>query len=79
METFNPIWHGLFLNRQLWGGGGRGGMRPPHHNFVVIAPIVMKFGTCVKLDAFYTMVANKFVTSLLLRYYDVITCILAYA
>ena len=52
-------------------------MRAPHHNFVVIAPIIMKFGTGVKLDLFYTMVTKKCVTSLLLRHYDVITCILA--
>ena len=31
-------------------------MRGPHHNFVVIAPMIMKFGTGVKLDVFYTMV-----------------------
>ena len=67
----NPIWHGLFLNRQSWGHEG------PHHNFVVIAPMIMKFGTGVKLDVFYTTVTKKFVTSLLLRHYDVITCILA--
>ena len=48
-----------------------------HHNFVVIAPMIMKFGTGVKLDVFYTMVIKEFVTSLLLRHYDVITCILA--
>ena len=52
-------------------------MRAPHHNFVVIAPIIMKFGTGVKLDVFYTVVTKKFVTSLLLRHYDVITCNLA--
>ena len=52
-------------------------MRAPHHNFVVITPMIMKFGTGVKLDVFYTMVTKKFVTSLLLRHYDVITCILA--
>ena len=51
-------------------------MRAPHHNFVVIVPMIMKFGTGVKLDVFYTMVA-KIVTSLVLRHYDVITCILA--
>ena len=62
------------MNRQSLGGGG---MREgPHHNFVVIAPMIMKFGTGVKLDVFYTMV-KTFVTSLLLRHYDVITCILA--
>ena len=62
------------MNRQSWRA-----MRapPPHHNFVVIAPIIMKFGTDIKLDVFYTIVTQKFVTSLLLRNYDVITCILA--
>ena len=50
-------------------------MRAPHHNFVVIALMFMKFGTGVKLDVFYTMV-EKIVTPLLLRHYEVITCIL---
>ena len=49
---------------------------PPHHDFVVIAPMIMKFGTSIKLDVFYTIVAKKFVTSVLLRNYDVITYIL---
>ena len=49
-------------------------MRAPHHNFLVIAPMVMKFGTAVKLDVFYTMVTKKLVMSLLLRHYDVIIC-----
>ena len=53
------------------------GNKGPHHNFVVIAPIVMKFGTGIKLDVFCTMVTKKFVTSILLHNYDVITCILA--
>ena len=35
-----------------------------HHNFVVIAPMIMKFGTGVKLDEFYTMVTKIVVTSL---------------
>ena len=52
-------------------------MKAPHHDFVVIVPMIMKFGTGVKLDVFYTMVTKKFVTSLLLHYYDIITCILA--
>ena len=52
-------------------------MRAPHHNFVVIAPIIMEFDTDVKLDVFYTTVRRRFVTSLLLRHYDVITCISA--
>ena len=28
-------------------------MSAPHHNFVVIAPMIMKFCTGVKLDVFY--------------------------
>ena len=36
-----------------------GGMRAPHHNVVVIAPTIMKFGTGVKLDVFYTMVTEN--------------------
>ena len=58
---------------------GRGGHEGPHDNFVVIAPMIMKFGTGIKLDVFYTVVAKTFVTSLLLCHYDVITCILANA
>ena len=58
---------------------GGGGHEAPLHNFVVIAPMIMKSGTGVKLDAFYTMVTKKCVISLLLRHYDVITCILAEA
>ena len=56
-----------------------GGMRAPHHNFAVIAPMIIKFGTGVKLDVFYTMITKEFVTSLLLHHYDVITCISANA
>ena len=52
-------------------------MGPPHHNFVVIAWMIMKFGTGIKVDVFYKTVAKKFVTSLLLRNHDVITCIIA--
>ena len=37
---------------------------PPHHNFVVIAPMIMKFGTGIELHAFYTMLTKTFVTSL---------------
>ena len=31
-------------------------MRVLHHNFVVIALMITKFGTGIKLDVFYTMV-----------------------
>ena len=50
----NPI----FLNRQSLGGGG-GVHEDPHHNFVVVAPMIMKFGTGIKLDVFYTMVTKS--------------------
>ena len=43
-----------FCNHQLWA------MRAPHHNFVVMAPIITKFGTGIKLDVFYTMVTKHF-------------------
>ena len=65
---------GFFLTVSHGGGGEHEG---PHHNFVVIARMIMKFGTGVKLDEFYTMVTKEIVTSLLLRHYDVITCSLA--
>ena len=38
------------------GGGGNEG---PHHNFVVIAQMIMKFGTGIKLSVFYTTVAKR--------------------
>ena len=57
--------------------GGGGGHKGPHHSFVVIARVIMKFGTGIKLDVFYITVTKNFVTSLLLCNYDVITCILA--
>ena len=46
-----------FFGTVSHGGGGHEG--PLHHNFVVIAPMIMKFGTGVKLDVFYTMVAKN--------------------
>ena len=40
-------------------------MRAPHHNFVVIAPMIMEFGTGVKHDLFYAMVTkNRDVTTI---------------
>ena len=41
------------------GGGGGGGRRPPHHNSVVIAPMIMKVGTGIKLDVFYAMATKN--------------------
>ena len=46
---------GLF-ERSVMGGGGHEG---PYHNFVVIAPIIIKFGTGVKRDVFYTMIIKS--------------------
>ena len=54
-------------------------MSAPNHTFVVIVLTIMKFGRGVKLDVFYTMVTKKFMTSLLVRLYDVIICILVEA
>ena len=65
-----------FFEPSVMGGGG---MRAPHHNFVVIAPMITKFGTGIKLDVLHTMVIKKLVASLLLRNYDVITSISANA
>ena len=48
--------------QSMEGGGGH-----------VIVPMIMKLGTDIKLEVFYTVVTKKFVTSLLLRNYDVIT------
>ena len=38
--------------------GGGGGASDRSNNFVVIPPIIMKFGTGVKFDVFYTMVTK---------------------
>ena len=38
----------------------RGGRHEgPHHNFVVIASMIMKIGTVIKLDIFYTMITKN--------------------
>ena len=58
------------------GGRPRGMVRPGIDRYI-IAPMIIKFGIGIKLDVFYTMVTNMFVTSLLLCNYDVTTCILA--
>ena len=46
-----------FFEPSVMGGGG--GMRAPYHNFVVIAPMIMKFGTGTWLDVFYTVVTKS--------------------
>ena len=45
-----------FLNRQS--GEGEGGMRVPHHDFVVVALIITTFGTGIKHGVFYTTVTK---------------------
>ena len=50
------------------GGGGEGGMCLPHLTFVVFASVIMKLGTGIKLDVFYTMVTK----SLWRHYYYII-------
>ena len=47
-DYLSPVWHGLScgtVSHWGWGWGGEG-----HHNFIVIAPMIMKFGTGIKLD-----------------------------
>ena len=61
-----------FFEPSVTGEGG-GGHEGPLRNFVVIVPMIMKFGTVIKLHNGN----EKLVTSLLVRNYDVITCILA--
>ena len=34
-------------------------MKVPHHNFVVVALMIMKFGTGIQFDVFYTMVTKN--------------------
>ena len=48
---------------------GLGVMMISHHNFVLTAPKIMRFGTDMKTDVFYIMVTKKFVTSLSFRNY----------
>ena len=36
-----------------------GGHEAPHPNFVVIAQMIMEFGTDIKFDVFYTMVTKN--------------------
>ena len=48
---------GFFLTVSHGGGGGGG--HEDHHNFVVIVLMIMKFGTGVKLDVFYSMVTKN--------------------
>ena len=47
---------GFYFELSVMGGGG---MRGLHHNFVVIALMIMKFGTVIKPDVFYTMVTKN--------------------
>ena len=56
-ERTLTLFHMGYFQPSVMGGGG--GIRAPHHNFVVIAPIIMKVGTDIKLDVFYTMVTKN--------------------
>ena len=53
-------WHGLFwpsvIGPRLWGYK----TLLTHHNFAVIALIIMTFGIGIKLDAFHTKAAKRF-------------------
>ena len=60
MQNLQPylIWTSFEPSVMGGGGGGRGDEPPPHH-FVVIAPMIMKFGTGTKLDVFHTMATKS--------------------
>ena len=55
-DTITLFDMGFFEASVMGGGGGHEG---PHHNFVVIALMIINFGTGVKLDVFYTMVTKN--------------------
>ena len=46
-----------FFEPSIMGGGE--GHEVPHHNFVVIAPMIMKFSTSIMLDLFQKMVTKR--------------------
>ena len=46
---------GFFEPSVMVGGGPHA---PPHHIFVVIALMIMRFGTGMTLDVFYTVVTK---------------------
>ena len=49
-----------FFEPSALGGGGHYAPPPPHHqNFAVIGLMIMKFGTIMELDVFYTMVTKN--------------------
>ena len=72
---FNPIWHGFSLNRQSYGGGGRGAWEPPSLLCCYCSDdheIWHRYQAwCILRNG-----RKKFVVSLQLRHYDVIICIL---
>ena len=41
------------------GGGGEGGRMHQLNNFVVYASLIVKFGTGMELDVFYTIVTRN--------------------
>ena len=59
---------GFFEPSVMGGGVMKAPTDGPYHNFVVVALMVMKFGTGIKLDVLYTM-ATKSVRS---HYYYII-------
>ena len=54
-----PIFNLTLFDMGFFGEGG--GHEEPHHNLVVIAPMIMKFDIGIKLDVhvFYTMVTKS--------------------
>ena len=50
LVSTDPLGFWTISHGRAWG--------PPYHSFVVIAPMIMKFGTGIKLDVSYTMVTK---------------------
>ena len=65
-----------FFEPPLMEGGGGGRMRAP---IIIYCSYDHEICSGIKFDLLYILVRKKFVTSLLLRVYDVVTCIFANA
>ena len=70
-STYDRLFDMGFFEPSVMGGGGGAS---PHHNFVVIAPMIMKFGTGI--NVFYTkkLVTNSQTPSLIRLKFGIQRC-----
>ena len=59
MNTLTIFDMGFFEPSVMGGHGGNEGRPPPHYNFVVIFPMIMKLRLGIKPDVLYTMVTKN--------------------